>query len=50
MEGNSSLKADNMSIEINMVELKKSMNANRAKAANTKANVAPRNLKTEAFA
>lgn len=48
MEGDFSLKEDNMCIEINMVEPKKSMNANRAKAANIKANVG--HLKIEAFA
>ena len=43
------LKANNVSIKINMAEPKKSMNANHAKTANIKTNVVLRRSKTEPF-
>lgn len=42
-------KANNMSIKTNMAEPKKSMNANRVKAANLKTIVVLRQAKTEPF-
>lgn len=49
MERFFAFKADNMSIKINMAELKKSINANRAKDANIKVTAAQRHSATEPF-
>ena len=49
MERHSTLKAENMSVRINMEGPKKSMSANRAKGAYTKVNAVQRHPATERF-